>query len=83
MDVCKDSEFCCSLIDGNLQLKRHHPYYCQVQLFRGKFKVREASFSVGLAGTTWNATKVYHLGLLIDRLCGTLPSRPHIVISCF
>ena len=31
-DACKDSEFCCSLIDGNLQLKRHHPYYHQVQL---------------------------------------------------
>ena len=31
-DACKEPEFCCTMVDGNLCLKRNHTYYHQVQL---------------------------------------------------
>ena len=31
-EACQGSEFCCSIINGKMQLKRGHSYYHQVQL---------------------------------------------------
>ena len=30
--ACKDSEFCCVMVNGKLQLRQNHYYYHQVQL---------------------------------------------------
>lgn len=44
-DACKDKEFCCFLDDNNeIQLKKNHRYYTQIQGQMGVCKMQKCDF---------------------------------------